>query len=249
MDDLDREIEEQLYYEELEREEKSKEECNQRAIVFTIYHSLIAFIQVKQDRRDVLEGNPKWDILVQALAEIEQDNHPNSSSKNKLISGLDSYGRMFISLTCLLAKEGHVLIVAKDEKTCMQLQEYLLYGGKAMLKRIATPFYEKETVMTSFWLAIPLPLANTECSKTNRGYLRCQQQMRRKTDNSRKRMLDSARAALEVGEEVEGEEGEEVGEEEEEEEEAGGTTVILTTVLPSTTGHLLLLMHPSAQSA
>ncbi len=53
----------------------------------------------------ILEENPKWHLLTEVLKEIEE------------ASG---------------GSGGQTLIMVKDERTCMQLQEYLAVGGKRM---------------------------------------------------------------------------------------------------------------------
>lgn len=53
----------------------------------------------------VLEDSPKWELLYQVLLEIEKERSP-----------------------------GRVLIVTKDERTCMQLQDFLALGSRSSLK-------------------------------------------------------------------------------------------------------------------
>lgn len=60
----------------------------------------------------VLEENPKWQLLVEVLNEIEKEDDSGNTGK-----------------------AGKILVIVKDETTCTQLQEYLDMGGSSMLKR------------------------------------------------------------------------------------------------------------------
>lgn len=77
----------------------------------------------------ILEENPKWHLLTEVLKEIEE------------ASG---------------GSGGQTLIMVKDERTCMQLQEYLAVGGKRMLERlfdadsVNRAFYRRPTVAETF---------------------------------------------------------------------------------------------------
>jgi DNA excision repair protein ERCC-4 len=73
----------------------------------------------------VLEGNPKWDALVQILDEVrvEQQEEDAQLLDGQLLEGPDRGGGV------------HVLIMVKDERTCAQLREFLALGEKEMLRR------------------------------------------------------------------------------------------------------------------
>jgi len=77
----------------------------------------------------ILEENPKWQLLSNVLKEIE------STRDSPEFGG-----------------SGQTLVMVRDERTCMQLQEYLAVGGKPMLERLfeadsaAKAFYRGKTV-------------------------------------------------------------------------------------------------------
>lgn len=68
-----------------------------------------------------LEENPKWQLLKEVLKEIEGSMlFPHSSFSSSL------------TFCALSVWSGQTLVMVKDERTCMQLQEYLAVGGKPM---------------------------------------------------------------------------------------------------------------------
>ena len=95
--------------------------------------------------RLVLEENPKWNLLVDVLQEIEEDvlqarvaakeaNRGKGGSKER--AGPSNGGKV--------TKEGRVLICCVDERTCSLLKRYLEEGGRAMMKQLWRTFLFKQ---------------------------------------------------------------------------------------------------------
>lgn len=70
----------------------------------------------------VLEGNPKWEALVQILDEVNEENREKQAAKAADQPRITSGG-------------ANVLVMVKDERTCAQLREFLSLGENEMMKK------------------------------------------------------------------------------------------------------------------
>lgn len=71
----------------------------------------------------VLEGNPKWEALVQILDEVNEENR-----KDQATSTAGQQQR-------ITSGGADVLVMVKDERTCAQLREFLSLGESEMMKK------------------------------------------------------------------------------------------------------------------
>lgn len=84
----------------------------------------------------VLEGNPKWEALVQVLDEVNEE--------NRKAAGVAAGGESKRSAS----GGANVLVMVKDERTCAQLREFLSLGEKEMMrKRFGHYLLQKEAAL------------------------------------------------------------------------------------------------------
>jgi len=95
-----------------------------------------------------LENNPKWDILNEVLTEIEETVAKNSSG-NRGISG-------------------KVLILARDEKTCYQLNQYLKMGSRKLLDKLMMHMFKNQFATVANKDSIPTSAATTCAGNTRK---------------------------------------------------------------------------------
>lgn len=78
----------------------------------------------------VLEGNPKWEALVQILDEVNEENDEKQQHRSGASGG------------------ANVLVMVKDERTCAQLREFLSLGENEMMtKRFGHYLLQKEAAL------------------------------------------------------------------------------------------------------
>jgi len=81
----------------------------------------------------ILEENPKWQLLSNVLKEIESTrDSPECTAASPAFGEMSYPLRIICSLYAAVGGSGQTLVMVRDERTCMQLQEYLAVGGKPM---------------------------------------------------------------------------------------------------------------------
>ncbi|KAM1236581.1 hypothetical protein FF1_037652 [Malus domestica] len=70
---------------------------------------------------EVLEEAPKWKVLREVLEEIEEERRQASSREELLVEGDDDYS-------------GIVLVACKDERSCMQLEDFITNGPQKVMR-------------------------------------------------------------------------------------------------------------------
>ncbi|XP_075420387.1 DNA repair endonuclease XPF [Tenrec ecaudatus] len=78
----------------------------------------------------VLESNPKWEALSEVLKEIEAENKESEA----------------------LGGPGQVLICASDDRTCIQLREYITSGAEAFLLALYRKTFDKDAKAEEVWV-------------------------------------------------------------------------------------------------